>query len=61
MAPSIDPIAIVGVSAEFPSGEQDHNLDYEQYWPFLLQKREAYSSIPQDRFNCDACVPLHAV
>jgi hypothetical protein len=48
----------VGVSAEFPSGQQDHNLDYASFWPFLLDKREAFSPIPSDRFNIEACV-LH--
>jgi len=47
------PIAIVGVSAEFPSGEEE-NLDYSAYWPFLLERREAYGPIPDDRFNYDA-------
>ncbi|KAF8508000.1 hypothetical protein JB92DRAFT_3121331 [Gautieria morchelliformis] len=48
------PIAVVGVSAEFPSGHQDHNLDYASFWPFLLDRREAFSPIPSDRFNLEA-------
>ncbi|GJJ10518.1 Type I Iterative PKS [Clathrus columnatus] len=48
------PIAIIGVSAELPSGVDNHNLDYDAFWPFLLRKGEAYSQIPSDRFNAEA-------
>ncbi|KAF8503015.1 ketoacyl-synt-domain-containing protein [Hysterangium stoloniferum] len=54
MSSSTTPIAIIGVSAEFPSGEHDHNLDYADYWRFLLHKGEAFSPIPSDRFNYEA-------
>ncbi|KIJ38998.1 hypothetical protein M422DRAFT_230841 [Sphaerobolus stellatus SS14] len=48
------PIAIVGLSAEFPS-DSEHNLDYQQYWPFLLDRRDACETpIPEDRFNHEA-------
>lgn len=49
-----EPIAIIGVSAELPSAQENVNLDFNSFWPFLLQKGEAYSPIPQDRFNHDA-------
>lgn len=51
-----EPIAIIGVSTELPSGQENVNLDFHSFWPFLLQKGEAYSPIPQDRFNHDAWV-----
>lgn len=55
------PIAIIGVSAELPSGAEGHNLDYDAFWPFLLGKGEAYSQIPSDRFNSDAYVLPSAI
>lgn len=47
------PVAVIGVSVELPSGSNDHNLDYDSFWPFLLGKGEAYSEIPSDRFNSE--------
>ncbi|GJJ15309.1 Type I Iterative PKS [Clathrus columnatus] len=47
---SPEPVAIIGVSAELPSGGA-LNLDFDSFWPFLLRGGEAYSPIPQDRFN----------
>ncbi|KAJ7583475.1 hypothetical protein C8J56DRAFT_1055239 [Mycena floridula] len=45
-------VAIVGISAELPSGQYaDHNLDHESFFRFLLAKGEAYQTIPEDRFN----------
>ncbi|KAH9934282.1 ketoacyl-synt-domain-containing protein [Fomitopsis serialis] len=45
-------VAIVGISAELPSGtENEKNLDFDSFYDFLLQGREAYEKIPKERFN----------
>ncbi|EPQ58589.1 ketoacyl-synt-domain-containing protein [Gloeophyllum trabeum ATCC 11539] len=45
-------IAIVGVACELPSGAHTaNNLDYEAVWTFLDEAKDAYETIPMDRFN----------
>ncbi|KAH7906790.1 hypothetical protein BJ138DRAFT_1071251 [Hygrophoropsis aurantiaca] len=49
------PIAIVGIAAELPSGLYSRkNLGYKEFFEFLLNKGQAYESIPSDRFNSDS-------
>ncbi|EGO26553.1 putative polyketide synthase [Serpula lacrymans var. lacrymans S7.9] len=46
------PIAIVGIAADLPSGDYaPTNLDYKKFMEFLLNKGEAYEEIPKERFN----------
>ncbi|KAF9477477.1 hypothetical protein BDN70DRAFT_994948 [Pholiota conissans] len=46
------PIAIVGISAEFPSGSySDKNLDYTTFFEFLLNKGQSYEVVPSHRFD----------
>ncbi|TFK38854.1 polyketide synthase [Crucibulum laeve] len=52
--PPLPPIAIIGISVEFPSGAPNHNLDHKAFFDFLLKKEQAYEKIPTDRFNIDA-------
>ncbi|KAF7355656.1 Polyketide synthase [Mycena sanguinolenta] len=48
-------VAIVGLSAELPSGNtRDSNLDHDAFFEFLLAKGEAYEQVPVERFNIDA-------
>ncbi|KAJ3729806.1 hypothetical protein C8R42DRAFT_637954 [Lentinula raphanica] len=48
-------IAIVGISAEIPSGKHSKaNFDHAEFYNFLLQHGEAYSEFPADRFNFKA-------
>ncbi|KAJ4480137.1 putative polyketide synthase [Lentinula aciculospora] len=48
------PIAIIGISAELPSGDfSDANLDFQAFKDFLHQKRDSYSRVPSERFNVD--------
>ncbi|KAI0737718.1 hypothetical protein C8Q80DRAFT_1222755 [Daedaleopsis nitida] len=50
----LPPVAIVGIGAQLPSGYQSTtNLDYHAFIDFLLNKGEAYESIPHDRFNIE--------
>ncbi|TBU55410.1 polyketide synthase [Dichomitus squalens] len=45
-------IAVVGIGALLPSGSlYDGNLDYHDFFEFLLRKGEAYEPIPEERFN----------
>ncbi|KAJ3767378.1 polyketide synthase [Lentinula raphanica] len=46
------PVAIVGFATEFPSGtHSEKNLSHQDFFDFLLEKRDAYERIPSDRFN----------
>ncbi|KAF8990610.1 hypothetical protein BDQ17DRAFT_1393106 [Cyathus striatus] len=55
------PIAIVGISAEFPSGKaHDRNLDHEAFFEFLLKKGQAYEKIPSERFNIESWKGPHS-
>ncbi|KAK0504545.1 putative polyketide synthase [Armillaria luteobubalina] len=48
-------IAVVGVSAELPSGNTSViNLDFESFSRFLLDGGEAYERFPEGRLNIDA-------
>ncbi|KAJ7343998.1 beta-ketoacyl synthase [Mycena albidolilacea] len=48
-------VAIIGISAELPSGNiTESNLDHESFFQFLLEKGEAYEEVPANRFNIDA-------
>ncbi|KAH9841048.1 uncharacterized protein C8Q71DRAFT_890608 [Rhodofomes roseus] len=50
-----EPIAIVGIAAELPSGAcADTNLDYRQFNKFLLDGAESYVRFPRDRLNIDS-------
>ncbi|KAG1725077.1 acyl transferase domain-containing protein [Suillus paluster] len=49
------PVALVGISAELPSGPHGtNNLDYPSLFDFLMNEHQAYENIPTDRFNIDA-------
>ncbi|KAF7348024.1 putative polyketide synthase [Mycena sanguinolenta] len=49
------PIAIVGVAADLPSGTySETNLNHSQFFDFLLNAGEAYEHIPPSRFNIEA-------
>ncbi|KAG2115628.1 hypothetical protein DEU56DRAFT_932582 [Suillus clintonianus] len=49
------PVALVGISAELPSGPHGtSNLDYQSFFDFLMNEHQAYEKIPEDRFNIDA-------
>ncbi|KAK0454752.1 hypothetical protein EV421DRAFT_1896666 [Armillaria borealis] len=48
-------IAVVGISAELPSGNTSvKNLDFESFSRFLLDGGEAYERFPEERLNIDA-------
>ncbi|KAF4610126.1 hypothetical protein D9613_010407 [Agrocybe pediades] len=50
-----DPVAIVGISVEIPSGSYaPENLDHKSFFEFLLSGGEAYEEMPSDRFNVEA-------
>ncbi|KAJ7716081.1 hypothetical protein B0H16DRAFT_1476979 [Mycena metata] len=50
-----EPIAIVGIAAELPSGEHStKNLSHESFHEFILDGRDAYEKIPRERMNVDA-------
>lgn len=47
--------AIVGISVEFPGGPMvSENLDYANFFEFLLNQSEAYETIPVERFDINA-------
>ncbi|OSX62601.1 hypothetical protein POSPLADRAFT_1055974, partial [Postia placenta MAD-698-R-SB12] len=49
------PIAIVGISAELPSGvHTDSNLNHHEFFDFLLNGKESYERMPHGRFNIEA-------
>ncbi|KAK0195634.1 putative polyketide synthase [Armillaria mellea] len=49
------PVAVVGISAELPSGNTSaKNLDFESFSRFLLDGGEAYETFPEERLNIDA-------
>ncbi|KIK54393.1 polyketide synthase [Collybiopsis luxurians FD-317 M1] len=51
---SLVPIAIIGISAELPSGDYSNtNLDFQTFRTFLHQKRDSYGRVPAERFNVD--------
>ncbi|KAJ7131944.1 hypothetical protein C8R46DRAFT_1235721 [Mycena filopes] len=50
------PIAIVGIAVDMPSGATaETNLNHEQFFDFLLKKKQAYEEFPTDRkFDVDS-------
>ncbi|KAF8149650.1 polyketide synthase [Mycena galopus ATCC 62051] len=54
------PVAVVGVSAEFPSGTlSETNFDHKSFFQFLLAGQDAYERIPKDKFNIDGWQGSH--
>jgi acyl transferase domain-containing protein len=54
---SSEPIAIVGVAAELPSGRHSEtNLGHDEFFQFLLDGKTSYERIPKERFNADSYV-----
>ncbi|TFY52512.1 hypothetical protein EVJ58_g9975, partial [Rhodofomes roseus] len=50
-----NPIAIVGIATELPSGEHSsNNLGHDEFFKFLMDKKDSYVRIPEDRLNIDA-------
>ncbi|KAL6304755.1 hypothetical protein BKA93DRAFT_261672 [Sparassis latifolia] len=48
-------VAIVGISAELPSGSySESNLDHESFYEFLMNRGQSYERLPSSRFNIDA-------
>ncbi|TVY80960.1 Highly reducing polyketide synthase FUM1 [Lachnellula suecica] len=45
-----EPIAIIGMGMRLPGGVHDS----EAFWKMLIEKREARSRVPSDRYNVDA-------
>ncbi|KAE9394814.1 beta-ketoacyl synthase [Gymnopus androsaceus JB14] len=53
----VNRVAIVGISAELPSGvHSTSNLDHAQFYQFLVQHLEAYAEFPSDRCNLKAWI-----
>lgn len=44
-----EPIAIIGMSCRFPGDATDP----EAFWEMLIQAKDAWSKVPQERFNVD--------
>ncbi|KAF9541628.1 ketoacyl-synt-domain-containing protein [Agrocybe pediades] len=48
-------IAIIGISAELPSGSYSKtNLDHHSFFEFLLNKGDSYEKVPLERFQIDS-------
>ena len=53
-----DRVPKVGIATQLPSGAHSlDNLDYNSYWTFLLNQRDAYESFPAERLDGISCVP----
>ncbi|KAJ7325468.1 hypothetical protein DFH08DRAFT_787573 [Mycena albidolilacea] len=53
---NLEPIAIVGIYVELPSGTtEEHNLDHKSFFEFLLKKKQSYEKFPPSRFKNDIC------
>ncbi|KAK7057599.1 polyketide synthase [Favolaschia claudopus] len=60
MSEPLKPIAVVGMSAEFPSGTlSDSNFDHQSFFDFLLSGKDAAERVPKDRFNIDGWQGTH--
>ncbi|KAF8178693.1 polyketide synthase [Mycena galopus ATCC 62051] len=54
------PIAVVGISAEFPSGTlSEANFDHQSFFDFLLSGKDATERVPKDRFNIEGWQGSH--
>ncbi|KAJ7153578.1 polyketide synthase [Mycena crocata] len=54
------PVAVVGISAEFPSGTlSETNFDHQSFFDFLLSGKDAAERVPADRFNIDGWQGSH--
>ncbi|KAJ7894620.1 beta-ketoacyl synthase, partial [Mycena olivaceomarginata] len=54
------PVAVVGISAEFPSGTlSETNFDPKSFFEFLLEGQDAYERVPKDTFNIDGWQGSH--
>ena len=55
----VEPIAIVGMAMRLPGGIRTADA----FWEFLVQKKDAKSNVPADRYNIDALYgvdkPMH--
>ncbi|KAF9047970.1 hypothetical protein BDP27DRAFT_1434385 [Rhodocollybia butyracea] len=48
------PIAIIGIATELPSGEHSsNNLGHDEFYDFIMAKKESYEKIPAERMNID--------
>ncbi|KAJ7898537.1 polyketide synthase [Mycena olivaceomarginata] len=57
---NLKPVAVVGISAEFPSGTLSQtNFDHKSFFEFLLKGQDAYERVPKDRFNIDGWQGSH--
>ncbi|KAK7044317.1 polyketide synthase [Favolaschia claudopus] len=57
---NIKPVAVVGISGEFPSGTHSKkNFDHNSYIEFLLKGQDAYERVPTERFNVDGWKGTH--
>ncbi|KAJ7637908.1 putative polyketide synthase [Mycena polygramma] len=53
--PLVQPIAIVGLAVEIPSGlTSKNNLNHDTFFEFLLNKDQAYQEFPSERFNVES-------
>ncbi|KAJ7842961.1 polyketide synthase [Mycena olivaceomarginata] len=54
------PVAVVGISAEFPSGTfSETNFDHQSFFDFLLTGQDATERVPRERFNIDGWQGSH--
>ncbi|KAJ7046113.1 polyketide synthase [Mycena alexandri] len=54
----LKPVAVVGISGEFPSGTET-NFDHQSFFDFLLAGNDASERIPKERFNIDGWQGSH--
>lgn len=45
-----EPIAVVGMAMRLPGGVRSE----DQFWEFLMNKRDAVSKVPETRYNVDS-------
>ncbi|KAF8195303.1 hypothetical protein K438DRAFT_802881 [Mycena galopus ATCC 62051] len=57
---NLKPVAVVGISAEFPSGTLSNtNFDHQSFFDFLLSGKDAAERVPRERFNIDGWQGSH--